>query len=324
MTTSHTARDGELVALDQATVFVRVTGAGAPLLLINGLGAHTGMWRSLERELDGFEVVQFDLPGAGRSPAPRRAVSIPDLSALSVAVLDHVGIDRADVLGYSMGGMVAQQLAATYPQRVRRLVLAATTPGVGSVHGDPRALINIVTPARYLSQRLYASSIGSMVGGRARHDTAFVAEQARVRLQHRPSWRGYLLKLRSIARWSALPLLASIDAPTLILAGADDPLTPPANAMILGHSVREARVRIFDGQGHLLMVDESSAALPAVRDFLVADRHQDSAIWQESAHIDVDAVRAALAAAPTQLPPRCLRDAHARRRWLRLDRDRAA
>jgi pimeloyl-ACP methyl ester carboxylesterase len=80
--------------------------------------------------------------------------------------MDHLGIRRADVLGYSMGGIVAQQLAADVPERLRRLLLLATTPGRGAVQGDLKAMLNIMTPARYLSPQLYAKTIGSLVGGR--------------------------------------------------------------------------------------------------------------------------------------------------------------
>lgn len=316
--------DGELVAFPQATVYLRVVGEGQPLLLINGLGAHTGMWRPLERHLDGFRIVEFDLPGAGRSPVPRQAVGVAQLAELALAVMDHAGLETPDVLGYSMGGMVAQHLAARHPARVRRLILAATTPGVGAMQGDPRALVNIVTPARYLSKALYARSIGSMVGGRARHDREFVAQQARVRLEHRPTFRGYAMQLRSLARWSSLPHLAKITSPTLVIAGGDDPLTPAANAKMIAHAVPDARAVIVRDQGHLLMVDERSTALPAVRDFFAAKRLEDSAVWQNAEVVDAESVRRAIASAPRQLPPRSLRDARARRRWLHLDAELVA
>lgn len=310
---------GQLVTFPDATVFVREVGAGAPLLLINGLGAHTGMWRAFEGAMPGYRLVEFDLPGAGQSPVPTKPVSIDRLARLATAVMDRYGLDRPDVLGYSMGGMVAQQLAATYPDRVRRLVLAATTPGVGSVQVQLKALVNIVTPIRYASPRLYARTIGSLVGGRARSDVAWVTEQAALRLEHRPTWRGYMSQMRSMGGWSSLPLLRTISQPTLVLAGSDDPLAPATNAKIIAHLVPDSRLLILEGEGHLLMVDDRSAAHAAVHEFLAAADVERSEVWRQGLDVDAGDVRAALAAAPRQLPPLSVLDTWARRRWLRLD-----
>lgn len=312
--------DGELVTFEDATVFVREIGSGEPLLLINGLGAHTGMWRAFEAVMPDRRLVEFDLPGAGQSPVPDKPVSIRRLARLTTAVMDRYGLDQPDVLGYSMGGMVAQQLAASYPGRVRRLVLAATTPGVGSVQIQLRALVNIVTPARYASPKVYARTIGSLVGGRARTDAAWVSEQSKLRLEHRPSWRGYMSQMRSMGGWSSLPLLRTITQPTLVLAGGDDPLAPATNAKIIAHLLPHSRLVVLEGEGHLLMVDEQSAAHAAVREFLTSSEVERTRVWQDGQDVGALDVQAALAAAPRQLPPLSLLDARARRRWLRLDR----
>ena len=311
--------DGTLVDFPDATVFVREVGSGAPLLLINGLGAHTGMWRAFENAMPGTRLVEFDLPGAGQSPVPSKPVSIEKLARLATDVMDRYGLEQPDVLGYSMGGMVAQQLAATYPDRVRRLVLAATTPGVGSVQIQLRALVNIVTPLRYVSPRVYARTIGSLVGGRARSDAEWVKAQSDLRLEHRPSWRGYMSQMRSMGGWSSLPLLRDISAATLVLAGSDDPLAPATNAKIISHLVPSSRLVVLEGEGHLLMVDERSAAHAAVREFLTSADLESASVWRDGRDVDAREVRAALDAEPRQLPPLSLLDARARRRWLRLE-----
>ena len=324
-TQQATARSGagEVLALTHGKVHVRQIGEGEPLLLINGLGAHTGMWQPLEKRLEGFRIVEFDLPGAGQSPVPRRPIGISGLAAMTVELLDHFAMPRADVLGYSMGGMVAQKLTPRYPARVRRLVLAATTPGMGAVQVSPVALINILTPARYLSEHVYARTIGSMVGGRARHDPQWVSEQAALRLEHRPSWRGYLGQLRSMRGWSSLPFLSKIEAPTLVLAGGDDPLAPPINGQIIAYKVPGARILVLEGEGHLLMIDDQGKAHAAVRDFLTAPDLATSRTWSDAVPVSAADVRKGLARVPLQLPPLSVFDARARRRWLRLDRPTA-
>src|SRR5690242_2646722 len=102
---------------------VRLVGHGRPVLLLNGHGAHVAMWGPLEQTLEGFQLIEFDAPGTGGSRTPPYPISIPALASLAARVLDEVDVSTADVIGYSMGGMVAQQLAASQPQRVRRLVL---------------------------------------------------------------------------------------------------------------------------------------------------------------------------------------------------------
>jgi len=125
----------ESVRLSGNRLLVRDVGEGPPILLVNGLGAHTAMWATLESTLRDFRVISFDAPGAGRSPSPRLPMSLKRLARLATHVMDHFEVDRADVLGYSMGGMIVQQLCADAPERVRRAVLVATSPGVGGFLG---------------------------------------------------------------------------------------------------------------------------------------------------------------------------------------------
>lgn len=308
------------VRFEDATVYVRVIGPGKgePLLLVNGLGAHTAMWRPLEKTLEaaGRRIIEFDLPGAGRSDVPWRPPSVARLARLSTAVLDRFDVERADVLGYSMGGIVAQQLAVDYPSRVRRLVLVATTPGLGSVQGDKKALLNIMTPIRYLSPRLYGWSIGSLAGGRARTDAAWVAEQGTLRLRYAPSWRGYAGQLLTMSGWSSLPRLAEIEHPVLVLAGDDDPLTPVVNGMMIAHLLPRGRLRVLQGDGHLMVLDEQSESHGLLREFLSADELEGTPAWDDASEVTADELRAALASSGFQLPPLSLISSFMRRRWL--------
>lgn len=306
---------GLKVRFDEGCVYVREVGDGPPLLLINGLGAHTDMWRPLERTLEGFRLIEYDLPGAGRSDVPWKPMSVATLARLATSVMDHFGVERADVLGYSMGGIVAQQLAADHPERVRRLVLVATTPGVGGMQGELKALLNIMTPIRYLSPQVYAKSIGSLAGGRARSDAAWVAEQGALRLRRAPSWRGYLGQLQSITFWSGLPLLHRIGHPVLVVAGDDDPLTPVVNGMMLAQRLSNGRLLLLPDDGHLMLLDAGSAVHPAVREFVECEDLEDAAVWRQAMEIDEDDVRHALGGVGVQLPPWSLANALARRYW---------
>jgi pimeloyl-ACP methyl ester carboxylesterase len=296
-------------------IHVREVGEGAPVLLVNGLGAHAAMWAPVEEVLDGLRLIEFDAPGTGRTRSTIAPVPIPGLAWLATKVLDELGVARADVLGYSMGGIVAQQLAIAAPERVRRLVLVATTPGVGGVPGEAYAMLNVATPLRYWSPAFYAATIGGMVGGRARTDPQWVAEHGRLRRRSPPSAWGYAGQLMSIGTWTTLPMLHCIRHPVLVVTGDDDPLVPPANSYLLAHRLPHARLLLAPGEGHLLLMDPDSTALAGIHGFLQAGRPDDAPAWRDAAVVDDATVRAAIAGTRSPLQPLATVGALMRRAW---------
>src|SRR5207247_6539514 len=124
-------------------------GRGQPLLLVSGLGASLDIWEPLREILPGFQTIAFDIPGVGESQFPSWPLTIPRLARLTAGVVEALGYDRVDVMGVSWGGGLAQELAHRAPDRVRRLVLAATSFGLGAFPGRPRALIKLANPFRF-------------------------------------------------------------------------------------------------------------------------------------------------------------------------------
>jgi len=307
---------GDTIRFQDVDVYVRSVGSGPPVLLINGLGAHTAMWNAMEDTLSSFRLLQFDLPGAGQSGVPKRPIPIPDLAKLATKVLDHFGVERAHVIGYSMGGMVTQQLAHDAPERIDRVVLLATGPGRGAYQGDLKATINMFTPTRYLSPRIYALTIGSMVGGRARHDTEWVASQGLLRLRQSPSWLGYFWQLLSVMRWSGLPILRNIKQQVLVFAGDDDPLIPVVNPMMLTHLLPNGRLHVMNDEGHLMAMNPDSEIHPLIYSFLSAESAKTTNAWRSASTVDADELKLAMAGA-SLLPVPLGIDARNRRRWLR-------
>lgn len=299
---THRARE-EFLTFSGARILVRDVGEGPPVLLINGIGAHTAMWGVMEESLGGFRVMSFDAPGTGRSPTPRGVWSVRRLAQLAARVLDHFGVEQADVLGYSMGGIVLQQLCADFPHRVRRAALVATTPGVGSVYGSPLAMLNVSTPLRYLNDELYRRTITQLAGGRARTDPTWVAEHGVVRLRHRPSIRGYGKQVVALAGWSGLPLLRQITNPVLVVTGDDDPLTPVVNSMIMAHLLPTARLLVVPGEGHLMLLDDRSAAHTQIRQFFEHERLTEAPVWQRAANVSEEELRSALSGKGLQIQP---------------------
>jgi poly(3-hydroxyoctanoate) depolymerase len=305
-------------------IYARQTGAGQPLLLINGIGAHTEMWAPLERALAGLQIISFDAPGAGRSQTPILPRTIGALAGIVEELLDDLGQECVDVLGYSFGGAIAQEFARRTPERVRRLVLAASTPGWGGVPGERGAVLLMSTPLRYYSRRFYEHTIGSLAGGRARYDPDFVRRRGAERLRRPPDPYGYTGQVLSGSLWSSLPWLERLPQPTLVVSGDDDPLTPVANGMILASRIPHARMFVVRGEGHLMLLDEDSAALPAIRDFLMASSHTASDVWGRAIAVDAESLAHTLRVAGPGAQPWGAASTVLRRRFLRLPEPRVA
>lgn len=265
---------------------VRDVGSGPPVLLINGIGAHSGMWQPLEGALAGKRVVSFDAPGTGSSQISRVPRTMAGLADLVGGLADAIGLDRFDVLGYSFGGALAQEFALRFPERIRRLVLAATFPGWGGVVGRPEPLLAMATPLRYYSRSFFELTTPLIAGGRTRGNARHVRRMWQDRSGHAPSMIGYAQQLWALGTWSSLARLDRIQAPTLVLVGDDDPLIPVSNALLMASRLPHARVLVYEGEGHFLLLDETAAAVTAVGEFLTAKRVGDAPAWRDAVAVD--------------------------------------
>jgi poly(3-hydroxyalkanoate) depolymerase len=268
------------VDVDGLRLRASIRGTGRPLLLITGIGASLELAEPFERELvrRGLQAVSFDAPGVGESTPyviPRRMSGIARTVQRMVATL---GYDRMDVLGVSLGGVIAQQLAHQASTLVRRLVLAATGAGLGGVPGHPRVLLALATPRRYYQPDYYRRVAGRIYGGLAREDPDALLAGSVARFAERPSVRGYLSQLYAITGWTSLPWLHRLTQPTLVLNGDDDPIVPLVNGRILAWRIPDARLHVVRGGGHLFLLERPAEAAQLVADFLAspADSGRDA------------------------------------------------
>lgn len=248
------------------------SGSGAPrlpLVLVNGIGANLEMWEPLRRRLVRRSVA-LDLPGTGGSSTPVFPLSVSDSARLVLSVLDRLGIDRVDVLGFSYGGSVAQELARLAPQRVRRLVLVSTSCGWGSVPGSPLALALLGNPLRYYSPSFFKATAPLIVGGRGARDGKFLDRQARIRAARPPSLVGYWYQLWAASTWSSWAWLHTVQQPTLVVTGGRDLVVPAINARLMVALLPAARLRTWPAGGHMLLLDSAAKVAPVVEDFLDA------------------------------------------------------
>ncbi len=247
-----------------------VRGSGPPLLLITGLGASLDLGVPLEHELAavGLQAISFDAPGVGESANYRWPTRMPGIARTVEHLLDALGYDRVDVLGVSLGGGVAQQFAHQAAHRVRRLVLAATGPGIGGVPGSPSALLRLATPRRYYQPDYYRRVAGHIYGGAARQDPDVLLHGSPARFIERPTLRGYLGQMYAITGWTSISWLRTLPQPTLVLAGDDDPIVPLVNARILTRLIPDARLHVLQDAGHLFLLERPAEAARLISAFL--------------------------------------------------------
>lgn len=238
-----------------------------PILFFNGIGANIEAVSPLAERLTDRGFVMFDMPGTGESPDPSVPYNPFTISWTATRILDRLGLDAVDVMGISWGGAIAQHFALQHPRRTRRVVLVATTAGMLSVPGDPALLGKMVDPQRSgdpeFMNELFVSLYGAMArrdGRGASHLGAFTP----------PSALGFGYQLLAMMGWTSLPALPFLDKEVLIMMGADDTLVPPINGTILQAAIRNSRLELFAGGGHLFLLTHADESVACLRDFLDA------------------------------------------------------
>jgi len=240
--------------------------ACTPLLLFNGIGANLELVEPFVAALEDITVIVFDVPGVGGSPAPLIPYRFSTLAVLSDKLLTRLGYaGPVDVLGVSWGGALAQQFAHLYPRRCRRLILAATSPGVIMIPARLSVLSKLVGPRRY-TDPAYLKRVGAEIyGGAYRRDASLLEEHSR-HIQA-PRGRGYLYQLLAASGWTSLPWLGALRQKTLVIHGNDDPIVPLTNAKILASRIRHATLHVID-DGHLFLITRAKEAALLVKQFL--------------------------------------------------------
>jgi pimeloyl-ACP methyl ester carboxylesterase len=233
-----------------------------------GIGCSADMWQPFMHYFPNRRLVSFDAPGTGRSSTPLYPVPVSALATLAAAVLDSRGIERTDVIGFSYGGAIAQQLAFDYPQRVRRLVLAATNCGLGSVWGSPGAIAAMATPLRFYSAAYFDQVAAEVYGGVTGRDPVRRQSASGARRRVPPSSYGYALQLLGGYGWSSWSFLPGIPHETLVVCGDDDPLVPVVNAHMLAARIPRATLTVVERAGHLLLWDEPERIAPQIGRFV--------------------------------------------------------
>ena len=179
-----------------------------------------------------------------------------------------VGYGRVDVLGYSWGGALAQQLAGVHPAQIRRLVLVAPTTGALSVPPSPRVLGRLLAP-RWPHRQVAARAVAAELFGATlrTHPERAADTLAAIGASLRGSRRGYAQQLAATVGWTSLPLLPAIRQQTLLVAGTDDPIVPVVNARIMNQLLPHSTIHLHSG-GHIDLVTNATELAPVITTFL--------------------------------------------------------
>ncbi len=240
-----------------------------PVLLIMGLAYPAAMWWRLMPALsERHRVIRLDNRGAGKTGDVVGApYSVGTMAADCLAVLDEAGVDTAHVIGISMGGLIAQELAVTAPERLRSLCLMATHPGIEHAVMNPEALA-LVTSGRadMTPQEAAEASIPfNYAPGTAR---SAMEEDWAVRFPLACTLTGYLAQVQGTIPWSRYDDLPSITLPTLVLHGELDALVPPDNGRTIASRIPGAELVMVPGANHLLMTDKPIEVAEALTGWL--------------------------------------------------------
>jgi poly(3-hydroxyoctanoate) depolymerase len=252
-----------------------VDGAGPSLFLTSGIGASLELAQPLRDALVGRSTIAWDAPGAGASDVPHRRPSLQRVADYAIAVLDHLGLEKVDVMGVSWGGLVSQELVRRHPSRVRRLVVAATGTGWTSLPGDLRVLPILLNTRRYTSPHFLEEVGAALYGGDVRGDPEILHRQATLRLLHPPTTAGYWWQLMATAGWTSVHWLHRLPHRTLVLAADDDPISHLANSRLIARLIPHATLAVIEGGGHLFAITRPQETARLVERFL-ADPGEDS------------------------------------------------
>ena len=252
-------------------IYYESHGEGYPLVMIRGLGSNADHWYAQVPDLSGhYRVITFDNRGIARSTDPGGPFTIPDMAEDTIRLMNALRIEQAHVLGLSLGGMIAQEMAIRHPERIKGLILVVT------LCGGPHQVVAEDAVREKLLRMVFEGSADARIKAievffaprTINERLQIVQAYAEVSMKHPAGLEILQRQYEAVARHDTYDRLDRIKAQTLVLTGEEDMLIPPGNSEILAERIPGAELRVIPGGGHQIMIEQPQACNRAIVAFL--------------------------------------------------------
>ena len=262
------------VKINDCNIYYEIHGQGDPLVLIMGLRRNVEWWyRQVPALTEHFQVIIFDNRGAGRSDKPVMEYSIPLFADDTAGLMEALELPCAHILGYSMGGYIAQELALNYPSKVKNLILASTgCGGDKAVLMSPDRLEKFQANAGLKPEEILRKDMDIYFSDEfVAQNPEKIEEFIEISLRHYQPADAFFRQFDACLRHDTADRLNRLVVPTLIMTGDDDPLVPPENSNIMKELIPRAELFVLPGGRHCVVIEKADQFNEKVIDFLKAN-----------------------------------------------------
>ncbi len=257
--------------VNDINMYYEIHGQGFPLVMIMGIRRdHSWFFRQTPELARHYKLLLFDNRGAGKTDKPDQPYSIKGMAADTAGLMKALGIECAHVLGVSMGGYIAQEVALNFPDKVRGLVLGCTSCGGTEAVRMSEELMRHFTEITDLSpEEILRRNLPISFSRRYREEHAGEVEDfIQMALQDQQPLYAFLRQYEAVLGFATAARLPSLDKPTLVMSGSDDELVPAANSPILAELIPDATLRMFPQGRHLFFIEMARRFNREVVEFL--------------------------------------------------------
>ncbi|MFX1395731.1 MAG: alpha/beta fold hydrolase [Promethearchaeota archaeon] len=261
------------VLVNDINMYYEMKGNGFPIVMIMGLAGNANWWDAelIEELSKDYKTIVFDNRGVARTDNNDADFTMKDLADDTVGLMDALNIEKAHIMGISMGGVVAQELAINYPERVEKLILCSTScGGAHFVMPEPRVLGILAAGRGDKTQEEFSRATTFLLYPEQfmKDHPEIVEERLQIRLQNPIADNTYKRQAKSIFAITTGEGLQNLNIPTLVLHGKQDILIPPGNGEKIAELIPGAKLQLFEKTGHALFSIETDTVIKAVVDFL--------------------------------------------------------
>ncbi len=261
------------VKVNDINIYYEIHGDGFPLVIIRGLGSNIDWWdpEFLDEMSKNLKTIIFDNRGAGRTDKPDIEYSIEMFARDTIGLMDVLDIERANLLGLSMGGMIAQEIVLNYHERVEKLVLCGTNcGGYKAIAPSPEVVETLMNEAEgiTLDEKAEQTIQLTFTEEFIKNNPNIIEREIQTILKNPIPDFSFQRQLGAAMKFNAHRRLKKVNTPTLIVQGKKDLLVPPKNAEVLAKLIPGAKLSFFDNSGHAIFSQETEIVAKTILEFL--------------------------------------------------------